>query len=212
MLFVLSVISFLTITVKDQLRSKLLLKITRSRSGIPEIAHRCNLNPTSQPPSESSYVKTDATSGKSVYDLLFESVNANDARPTVYGLSPLVRFKIRTPASRLQSRRRSNLMVPLERASTVCYLKVSTKITYEAPLTRYRRFCTGTIFDPDPSAQWGHRIPKVKPDLDPQDMGSYSTLIVTMGLSSTVNPQCTNAADGRTDRQTDRHRDYNISM
>ena len=75
-------------------------------------------------------------------------------------------------------------------------------MTHEAPLTRYRRFCTEPFFDPDPSAQWGHRIPKVNSDLDPQDMGSYSTLIVTMGLSSTVNPQCTNAADGQTDRRT----------
>ena len=37
-------------------------------------------------------------------------------------------------------------------------------------------------------------------DLDPPGMGSYSTLIVTMGLSSTVNPQCTpRQTDGRTD-------------
>ena len=35
-------------------------------------------------------------------------------------------------------------------------------------------------------------------DLDPPGMDSYSTLIVTMGLSSTINPQCT-------PRQTDGH-------
>ena len=73
-------------------------------------------------------------------------------------------------------------------------------MTYDAPLTRYRRFCTGTIFYPDPSAQWGHRIPKVNSNLDPPYIGCYSTLIVTMGLSSTVNPQCT---PRQTDRRTD---------
>ena len=44
----------------------------------------------------------------------------------------------------------------------------------------------------------GNRSPKVKVDLDPPGKGSYSTLIVTMGLSSTVNPQYT-------PRQTDGH-------
>ena len=49
-------------------------------------------------------------------------------------------------------------------------------------------------------ALWGHRSPKVKVDLDPPGMGSYSTLIVTMGLSSIVNPQyTTRQTDGRTD-------------
>ena len=148
-----------------------------------------------------------------MYELLFESVNANDVRRTVYEQSPLVKLKIRTPASRLQSRRRSNLMVPLERASTVCYLKVSTKMTYDAPFLRYWRFCAGTIFDPDPSAQWGHRIPKVNSDLDPPYIGSYSTLIVTMGLSSTINPQCTpRQTDIQTDRQTDRRTDMLLAI
>ena len=32
-------------------------------------------------------------------------------------------------------------------------------------------------------------------DLDPPDMGSYSSLLVTIGLSSTVNPQCTDSVN-----------------
>ena len=50
----------------------------RSRSNKSEIAHRCNSNPC--PSSESSYAKTDAINGKSVHELLFESVNAYDVR------------------------------------------------------------------------------------------------------------------------------------
>ena len=51
-----------------------------------------------------------------------------------------------------------------------------------------------------PVALWGHRSPKIEVDLDPSGMGSYSTLIVTMGLSSTVNPQyIPRQTDGRTD-------------
>ena len=58
------------------------------------------------------------------------------------------------------------------------------------------------FLDALPVASWGHRSPKVKVDLDPPGMGSSSTLIVTMGLSSTVNPQYT---PRQTDRQTDGH-------
>ena len=49
-------------------------------------------------------------------------------------------------------------------------------------------------------------------DLDPPGMGSYSTLIVTMGLSGTVNPQCTPAADGQTDGQTDGRTDMLLAI
>ena len=49
-------------------------------------------------------------------------------------------------------------------------------------------------------------------DLDPPGMGSYSTLIVTMGLSGTVNPQCTPAADRRTDGRTDGRTDMLLAI
>ena len=115
-------------------------------------------------------------------------------------LQPFIRLVIRTPATRLQGRPWSKLMVPLERASMSFYLKVSTKMTYDAPFLRYSRLCAGTIFRYPSRAQWGRRSPKVKVDLDPPGMGSYSTLIVTMGLSSTVNSQYT---PRQTDRRTD---------
>ena len=59
-------------------------------------------------------------------------------------------------------------------------------------------FMLEPFLDALPVARWGRRSPKVKVDLDPPGMDSYSTLIVTMGLSSTVNPQYT-------PRQTDGH-------
>ena len=126
-------------------------------------------------------------------------------RRTVIELQPFIRLVIRTRATRLQGHPRSKLMVPLERASMSFYLKVSKRMTQDAPFLRYSRLCAGTIFRYPSRAQWGRRSPKVKVDLDPPGMGSYSTLIVTMGLSSTVNPQCTPAADRQTDGRTDGH-------
>ena len=55
-----------------------------------------------QPPSVSSHVKTDATVGKIVYELLFESVNANDLLLTVIEVATLTILGIRNPANRFQ--------------------------------------------------------------------------------------------------------------
>ena len=45
-------------------------------------------------------------------------------------------------------------------------------------------FMMEPFLDALPVAYWGRRSPKLKVDLDPPCMGSCSTLIVTMGLSS----------------------------
>ena len=94
---------------------------TRNRSGEREKAHQCNQMRTL------CLIRTINDSSD-----LTPSANFNFlVRRTVIELSPLVRVKIRTPTKRLNSRRRSNLMmVPLERASMICYLKVSTRMTY----------------------------------------------------------------------------------
>ena len=66
-------------------------------------------------------------------------------RCTVIELQPFIRLVIRTPATRLQGSPWSKLMVPLERVSMSFYLKVSKRMTYDAPFTRYRRLYGGTI-------------------------------------------------------------------
>ena len=50
-------------------------------------------------------------------------------RRTIIELQPFIRLANRTPATRLQGHLRSKLMVPLERASTSFYLKVSKRMS-----------------------------------------------------------------------------------
>ena len=125
-------------------------------------------------------------------------------RRTVIELQPFIRLVIRTRAIRLQGHPRTKLMVPLERASMSFFLEVSKECHRTHRFRYIGDFMVEPFLDALPVAQWGHCSLKVKVDLDPPGMGSYSTLIVTMGLSSTVYPQCTpRQTDGRTDRQTD---------
>ena len=125
-------------------------------------------------------------------------------RRTVIELQSFIRLAIRTPVTRLQGHPRSELMVPLERAFTGCQLKLSKRMTQDAPFTRYRRFYGGTISGCPSCSLVGSSQPKSKSGFEPSGCGFLFDFNTNYGAIQHRYPTIIhNAADRRTDGRTD---------